>query len=204
MEIGDARNGAFTNPKAFLIRLASGSSFSSSPQLQRNAPSRTWWKHDGALNRWFTLPIAEMAWLVSLLNTLFSFARSSRKQILFEPILIRSISFVSVFVRVFLPVRWASASASEVASTSFLDARSTSMACFVSSRTLVRLSQVARCSQAAAAAVVAAAVFASCSSTWPWVPIKTTGFFFRVLSEWIQGCTEGWLSCPVVLLSSRN
>ena len=132
---------------------------------------KAWW----ALNRWFTLPIAEMAWLVSLLNTLFSFARSSRIQILFEPILIRSISFVSVLVRVFLPVRWASASASEVASTSFLDARSTSMACFVSSRTLVRLSQVARCSQAAAAAVVAAAVFASCSSTWPWVLIKTTG-----------------------------
>ena len=74
-------------------------------------------------------------------------AKSSRMQILFEPILIRSISFVFVSVRDSFSVRQVSASASEVASTSFLDARSTSVACFVSSRTLALLSQVARCFQ---------------------------------------------------------
>ena len=66
---------------------------------------------------------------------------------LFESILIRPISFVFISVRASFPLRWVSASASEVASTSFLNVRSTSMACFVSSRTLALLSQVARCFQ---------------------------------------------------------
>ena len=44
-------------------------------------------------------------------------------------------------------MRWVLASASEVSCTNFLDVRSTSVACFVSSRTPGRLSQVARCFQ---------------------------------------------------------
>ena len=59
--------------------------------------------------------------------------------------LIRSISLAFVSVRASFSVRWVSASASEVACTNFLVARSTSVACFVSSGTLARLSQIARC-----------------------------------------------------------
>ena len=66
-----------------------------------------------------TLLISEMAWLVSLLNTIFSFARSSRIQILFEPIGIRSISFVFEKVGASFPVRRVSASASEGAGKKF-------------------------------------------------------------------------------------
>ena len=70
-----------------------------------------------------TLPISKIAWLGSWLNIMFFFSKSSRIQILFEPILILSISFVfvsaissfttsaceSVFV-----LRWASISILEV------------------------------------------------------------------------------------------
>ena len=40
-----------------------------------------------------TLPISKIAWLDSWLNTIFSFTRSSRIQILFQPILIHSLAF---------------------------------------------------------------------------------------------------------------
>ena len=196
---------------------------------------------------------------------------------LFAPILIHSISFVFVSVRTSFALRWGAASASEVASTSFLDARSTSMACFVSSRTPARLPQVARCFQMLGTSssslgccgcccccccvcqflfnvtlgaglgvasrskstrfafwevtrsmqspgtvvLVMIANYFVCQNHNPWScaldnfiqcttswlrfqcvslrcfltnnVIKTSGFFFRVLSEWIQCCTEDWL-----------
>ena len=46
----------------------------------------------------FTLHISKKAWLDSWLNTTISFARSSRIQIVFEPILILSVAFVFVSV----------------------------------------------------------------------------------------------------------
>ena len=93
-----------------------------------------------------TLPISKMAWLDSLLNTIFSFARSSRILILFDPILILSMSSVFVWTRSSFTVRRVSSFASEVGSTSCLVALP-SVACFVSSRSIARLSQVARCFQ---------------------------------------------------------
>ena len=88
-----------------------------------------------------TSPISKMARLDSLLNTISSFAGSSRIQISFEPIFTRPISWVfpSLFenasVMTSFSLRWVPTSASQVARTNFLDACSTSVACFVSSRT---------------------------------------------------------------------
>ena len=93
-----------------------------------------------------TLPILKMAWLDSLLKPIFSFARSSRKQVLLEPIWILSISYVFVSVSSF-SVRWVSAFASEVVAPVDWFALPTSVACFVSSCIPARLSQVARCFQ---------------------------------------------------------
>ena len=62
----------------------------------------------------------KMAWRDSLLNTIFSFARSSWIQILFEPSLILSMASVFVSVSSSFTVRWVSSVASEVGSTSYL------------------------------------------------------------------------------------
>ena len=63
----------------------------------------------------------------------------------------------------FFALRW------EPTSASFLDARSTSVAWFVSSRIPVLLSQVARCFQMPVTSIVAAAAVANYSLTKPWV-----------------------------------
>ena len=103
-----------------------------------------------------TLPISKTAWLDSWLNIMFSFARSSRIQILFEPILILSVTSaflaaVSSFtasacenVSVITPfLRRASVSKIEVVCPSFLVAR------FASVEWSVMLCALAHCSLSA-------------------------------------------------------
>ena len=96
-----------------------------------------------------TLPISEIARLDSSLNTIFSSARSSRIQILFEPIFSLSISwlFASLFenasVMTSCSLRWVPTSTFETVRLMFPTAISTSVAFFVSSRTPALLSQIA-------------------------------------------------------------
>ena len=85
-----------------------------------------------------TLHTSTTALLASWLNIIFSFARSSRIQFLFEPLLISSIAFVfvsvissfttsfckSAFVLTSLSPRWVSTSMFEVVCPSFLESRS--------------------------------------------------------------------------------
>ena len=100
--IEDARQyGAFRASKASLINfITSLLGRINFPHIPISVPSNTWRRHDGHwIEEFFksissTLPISKIARLDASLNTMLSLFRSSRTQILFEPIFTLAISWV--------------------------------------------------------------------------------------------------------------